>query len=790
MFERRIKIFLAILIVFAVLLLVRALQVQVLQRNDWSKEAIRVMTRPELIDTSRGRIMDRKGRPIAEDRACIDACVDYRAISLDEAWIKDLAEQRLRARMGAEYRRSEKATRDQLLKEEIARVHTDIRIMWEKLAQLSNQSADDIDQVRLSIIRKVEMRRRFVWYRKYQLAVKDQENREPSPWYKRFLIDDTQSAPELENFELVVAEQTQPHVILRAISNETNNYLGKNLERFPGLVLQPSMHRYYPYLDAGSQLIGHLTRVAAGDVEKDPNIGNELRNYLPNDLIGRTGLEALCEPRLRGMRGRIERYVGENTRILDNRAPVPGDDVRTTIDIELQTDVQAAFKDIVIDHLSAPVYHDHLAMPGAAVVIDIASNEVLALASYPGYDNNDLDDLYSSLVADEINRPLMNRATQFALEPGSTVKPMVGLGAITQGLLPIDGTIECTGYLQLNNHVYKTEGRCWVASNFGEVLRNMGMTPAHHPIPTDAPHPTGLLTFPDALQRSCNVFFETLADRLGEDGLRYWFDRFGLGRPTGIGIAEVGGKIPGDDHVPAFRRRAMVWFSGIGQAQVLATPIQMANVAATIARGGVWMRPHLIPSSDPLAKTIGEGPDRVDLKLNPAALAAAKEGMKRVVNTRAGTGTSMHREDMLVAGKTGSAQAAPLRRVMRDPITKKVIMRTIEVPVQDEKGKVTLVQREIPKLEPIPLGTHDNPTEEALWYRGYGDAEDKRSHAWVIGFAPADHPRIAFAVMVEYGGGGGATAGYVARKMLDACIEHGYLSPSVNASPEMAAGQP
>src|SRR5436190_14769493 len=118
MFERRIKIFLAILIVFAVLLLVRALQVQVLQRNDWSKEAIRVMTRPELIDTSRGRILDRKGRPIAEDRACIDACVDYRAISLDEAWIKDLAEQRLRARMGAEYRRSEKATRDQLLKEE------------------------------------------------------------------------------------------------------------------------------------------------------------------------------------------------------------------------------------------------------------------------------------------------------------------------------------------------------------------------------------------------------------------------------------------------------------------------------------------------------------------------------------------------------------------------------------------------------------------------------------------------------------------------------------------------
>jgi penicillin-binding protein 2 len=327
-----------------------------------------------------------------------------------------------------------------------------------------------------------------------------------------------------------------------------------------------------------------------------------------------------------------------------------------------------------------------------------------------------------------------------------------------------------------------------VASNFANIL---GGNVAHHPIPYDDPHPTGFLTFSDALERSCNVFFETLADKLGIDGLHYWMDRFGLGRPTGLGISEVEGQIPGDHHIPAAMRKAATWFSGIGQDQVLATPIQMANVAATIARGGIWMRPRLVPSGTEVVCSDPQTPDRVDLKLDPAALGAARQGMTQVVNSLAGTGTSMQRKDMIVAGKTGSAQAAPLRIVKRDPITDKVIMRKISVPVEDEHGKVKIEEREIPERIAIPLGTHENPTREARWYRGYGDNQDKRSHAWVIGFAPADNPKIAWAVMVEYGGGGGATAGYVAGKMLDACIEHGYLSPAQNrpTGPSMAAGQ-
>src|SRR5207237_78097 len=106
-------------------------------------------------------------------------------------------------------------------------------------------------------------------------------------------------------------------------------------------------------------------------------------------------------------------------------------------------------------------------------------------------------------------------------------------------------------------------------------------------------NPDGFLCFSDALERSCNVYFETLADMLGGDGLSYWFDQFGLGRNTGIGIAEARGRIP-RDFAGTPSPKSVIWFSGIGQAQVLATPLQMANIAATIAREGVWMRPRLV----------------------------------------------------------------------------------------------------------------------------------------------------------------------------------------------------
>lgn len=795
MFERRLKIFLSILFVFTIALALRAVQVQVIDHGYWDGQAAETMKRSQLTETTRGSILDFRGRPVAVDLACIDAGVDYRAVLEvpDEAWVKSRALDRLIHRLGDGYRRAESGAKKQMLANEIKSVKADIQIMWLTLAKVSGKSIEEIDNIRREIVQKVEMRRRYIWYRKYQLARSEHTNRPPSPQWYGWLIDDAQPPPQIDSFIDDVAEQTQAHVILRAIDTNTNNFLGKNIEKYPGLVLRASKHRVYPYNDAACHVLGHLSRVNREDLRADPNVGgDELRKYYPNDLIGRTGIEALGEPMLRGSRGSDEQIIGEE-KIINTLAAVPGRDVRMTIDIELQAQIQMSFERARTTNPDGTV--DIHPMHGAAVVIDIPTGQVRALVSYPTFDPNQFEEKYAELSKDEINRPLMNRATQAQLEPGSTVKPVVGLCAITQGLFGANDKIECTGYLILNGKKLHDTGRCWVASKFEQQL---GGRVAHHPIPWDAPHPDGFLTFADALERSCNVYFETLADRMKIKGLAEGFSKFGLGRPTGIGIAEASGRLPILDAGPIWRRSSAAWMAGIGQGQILATPIQMGNVAATIARNGVWMRPQLMEAGiggeetringgargsaggAPGSENSGnltfnsqlQTPDRVDLHLSPPALAAAREGMIRVVNNRAGTAWSanLRRKDVLIAGKTGTAQAAKFTVPLRDENNRHV---------RDEKGRL--------QYRVLQPGTKEHPNPQAPWYRGTGAKEEKLDHAWFIGFAPAENPRIAFAVMVEYGGSGGNVGASITHDVIEACVEHGYLSLNRNGDSLQAA---
>src|SRR5262249_41256644 len=241
----------------------------------------------------------------------------------------------------------------------------------------------------------------------------------------------------------------------------------------------------------------------------------------------------------------------------------------------------------------------------------------------------------------------------------------------------------------------------------------------------------GHLTFMDAIQRSCNVYFENVANRLGIEGLSYWMRHFGLGRPTGIGIAEACGQLP--DSYTGSRRDFTTWTAGIGQGCVAVTPIQMANVAASIARQGVWVRPRLIcgdvKTSSYHPKKGGEEwdniPDRVDLKLSPDGLRAARDGMIKVVNTRAGTGEEAKRSDMVAAGKTGTAEAAPFRPRRIDPATGQ--------PLRDDAGKVV--------FDIVEPSIHGRENPAALWYRAFDENGKNLKHSWFIGFAPADNPQ-------------------------------------------------
>jgi penicillin-binding protein 2 len=768
MFERRLKIFLAVVTLVAFVLVVRAAQVQVVERRQWQDRAAETMKRSQLVETFRGRIVDCRGRPVAVDSPCVDAVVDYRVIDrqLDENWVLELARKRLRSRPGTNYLAEKPEAQKRLREAEIAAVKADLESMWATLARVSGKPREEIDQTRNAIVNRVQMRRRFIWYRNYELARQrhaEKQRLEPTPAWQRWLIGETQDAPELNDFSVTVAEETEPHVVLRNISKDAQVELARRIERFPGLALRGSTYRYYPYGSAGCHLVGRLSKVDKEDLKNDPNVGvDELRQYLPNDLIGRSGVELLAEPLLRGTRGRIDRVDGEE---VGSYGYEPGKDVRLTIDIELQQEIQRMFARVEVRDAQNKVVRS-LPMHGAVVVIDVATGGVRALASFPDFDPNTFDDDFARLSRDDnLDKPLLNRATQSQLEPGSTVKPMVGLGAIASGLITTEETIECTGYLMINGKPQRN-GRCWVASKFHDKLcpNGAGCPLKHRGCPSVAhhnlgalPHPSGYLVYSEALERSCNVYFETLADRLGLDGLSAWYGKFGLGRPTGIGISEYPGRLP-SSYVGAQKAFA-TWSAGIGQGPVAATPLQMANVVATIARDGVWVRPTLLDApgfTNPEIEKLG--PARVSLGLPLDAVRAAKEGMVRVVNSKAGTGTFIRRDDVLLAAKTGTAQAAALSVVLRDEKG---------APLLDENGRV--------RRELLELSTPEHPNARVPWYLGTGADNQERNHAWFTGFAPARNPKIAFAIMLEYGGSGGNTAASVAKGVIEACVERGYL---------------
>src|SRR5665213_546599 len=680
------------------------------------------MSRTHLVDTPRGNIYDRNGKLLAVDKPCIDACIDFRALTdpPDEDWLKAKALQRLHSRYGDNWPNLHGKERLALRQQEHEAVKRDIEQMWPKLAKISGHSLDQIEEIRQAIVHRVQMRQRYVWYHRYEEAMKGTGKKFERGAWKKWITEGGSDAPAVDSFQVTVSEQLEPHVILSAVDVDVQNDLGKDLDKYPGLELRPGTRRFYPYGDVACHLLGHLSRVGAEELKAGK--ADELRAYLPNDLIGAAGIESLCEPGLRGTRGNIERTTLGDQAVLANLPAISGQNVNLTIDIELQQQIQSAFSNARIRDSKGKIVEDDAVLHGAAVVLDVASNEVLAMVSYPTYDLNRYEDLYPKMLDDDVDQPLRNRATMSELEPGSTVKPLCGLAGITEGVIGVNEGIECTGYLILDGHRVGY-GRCWVASKFGKLLQEKGMSVAHHPVPGYAPHvghdgnKDGFLTYSDALERSCNVFFETVADRLKIDRLSMWYERFGLGCPTGLGIGEAKGRLPNScpANLSADKRRIIGFSGGIGQGNVAATPIQMANAAAMIARGGILMRPHLLLSGadgKPAAVRPGpwqQVPDRTDLHLPPEALKAAKLGMYNVVNALAGTGKILVAGDKTlqalgIAGKTGTAQAARFR-----------------VRVRDVAGRVVLDDQKNPKYRFLEPSTAEHPNDEAPWYRAADD---------------------------------------------------------------------
>jgi cell division protein FtsI/penicillin-binding protein 2 len=809
MFERRVKILLLILLVATGCLALRAAQIQIWDHAKWREAANEIMKREEFVETTRGTIFDRKNRAIAVDSPCVDASVDYRAITEepDPDWIEKRAIKNLKDRLGDQFTRLKKLSAEYhaALDDECEVVRGDIAAMWQELALVGGKTPEQIDEIRRDIVQRIEMRKRYVWWHRYQSGLKRNEQQNASFWYRAFLSDNDPSKSPQDNFELEVAEESAPHMILHNISPEVQARLARQQDRFFCLSLVPSKYREYPYARAACHVLGYLQTARPEETNADAASSDaaleqywsaeaerfwpksdldtqgvtafrELRRYWPTDLVGRTGLESLCEDSLRGTRGKIERVAGKDD-ILSQVDAVSGRNVSSSIDIELQRDIETEFvKTRVLHDKAGNITETRYNQHGAAVVIDVNTNEVLALVSAPGYDPKDLESKYADLVDDELDHPLMNRATELATVPGSTVKPILGLGSITDGVMKPTDKIQCRGELMIEGKA-QNYGHCWMFNQ----CKAAGVAPSHGPNGAGdaAIGSDDMLSISDGIRDSCNVVFETIALRMGMAKLSVWFDKFGLGRKTGIGIEENSGLIYRPSEAMSAMAQTQTWSAGIGEGHVHATPLQMANVAATIARNGIWMRPRLVADEGLAQSASDSDPDKVDLHLPREALDAVQKGMKEVCTFETsrgdGSGWMITPEGfkrgpndlpldqdplrgIVIAGKTGSAQIGGLMSIRNfDPNGKQNGFTQIHFGDPGTEGWY------LQPTSPIPDDPHP---------------EHHLAQAWFIGYAPADHPQIAFCVLVEYGNAGNLVAGPIAHDLLVDCVHHGYLSPA------------
>lgn len=378
----------------------------------------------------------------------------------------------------------------------------------------------------------------------------------------------------------------------------------------------------------------------------NPEEYEELKNkgYGMNDYLGKQGIEKTFESYLKGTDGvdSIERRVGDGeSEIVFSKEPVAGKTVMLTIDRDLQEATEKALSENIQRIAATSTYgNGHDASSGAAVVVDMNTGEILAVASYPTYDPERFNEDYEKISANP-NTPMVNRALMGTYEPGSTYKLVTALAALEENIIEPSTLIETKG-------VYKYYGHEFMCS----IYRASRGT-------------HGLLDVSRALQHSCNYFFYEMGEKLGIEKLRQYSTMLGLGEYTGIELEEeVKGQLAG----PELREKMnQPWYPGdvlqaaIGQSDNLFTPIQMANYVATIANGGKNYKLHLlkaVKSNDNEKLMLTTSPEvKNEIEIKEDNLKAVLEGMKLVASE--GTASAAFADfPIQTGGKTGSAQVA------------------------------------------------------------------------------------------------------------------------------------
>lgn len=488
----------------------------------------------------------------------------------------------------------------------------------------------------------------------------------------------------------------QPIYIKHGVNREIAFIIEERHLDLPGVQVEAEPVREYPTGSTTASILGYVGPIPPESVEKYEEMGYNIFT----DNVGLTGVEAVAEQYLHGTPGRKHVEVdvaGRELRTVSEGLPaVPGHSVILALDADLQQFVEDALRRTL---------EQWDAKQGAVVILNPQTGEVLTMVSLPSYDNNlfakGIDpETYQTLLTDP-ERPLVNHAIAAQQPPGSAFKVITAAGALQEQVITPQTRFRCEGSLWVPNKYFPDdpelaqEFKCWWKWGHGD-LNVIG-----------------------GLAYSCDIFFYHAGGGyldeagLGVDNLAAYASDFGLGQPSGIDLpGEAPGLVPSRDWKRLNYSESWVlgdtYNMAIGQGFVLATPLQMANVAAAVANGGTLYQPQVIRevvSADGEVIVPFEPKVIRTLSLEPDVIETVREGMRAAVSW--GTGHRAGLKTIAVAGKTGTAEFPGPR---------------------DEEGHL--------------------PT-----------------HAWFISFAPYENPQLAMAIFIYDGGEGALACAPLAREI-------------------------
>lgn len=644
MYNKRIKILVTLIALFLAVCLLRLAQMQLLSGSFYRYEIAKLKRqrgRSRQLKTVRGTILDRKGRVLAVDEPLFQLNISYTLTCFLDERVQNAK------LLKAATKPNPQIALSKARKELDARLD-DLEKIIDKFTYFGLERADVVDKITKLNDRIWNLRVFQAWRQNCPQSevLSKYKNNLFNVQYSEFVADFQKHNPDPnDRLRLVsrtdIHEMHKPWPLLELKTGDDIFTAQLEFMDVDGISILPKAHRVYPYGSVAAQTIGWV------GPEQDRTLfaDDKLLSYLQGELSGRRpGVEYVCETILRGRRGEVF-YDIDNRRIERARTRF-GSDVTLTLDIELQKKIE--------EYLTNCELNPNCETPAAAVVVDVATGDILALVSIPVFDLNRIRYDYADIEADAA-RPLINRAIYEQYPPGSAVKPLILIAGLETKKITPGEVISCPA-----RKAPKGWPSCWIYNEYE--------------IGHDGSWPNNAS---NAIKGSCNIYFSRLANRIEPLTLQKWLFDFGYGHkalsPSSAVLragldrnfkqaqGQISNTIPRKtiltpDQLPPLEKGERRWF-GIGQGNLRVTPLQAANAMAVLARGGLYKPPRLFveDANDSIFSSTA-------LNISPQNMAVVREGMYAVVNEYGGTAYRPFRQvdftsqGLKFYGKTGSTE--------------------------------------------------------------------------------------------------------------------------------------